>query len=300
MNCASLIVNSEDAGKRLDRILVSGFSLSGLRAARRIINDGCVRVNGMAASPGKKLRVGDSVIWQGEKEKGDFSIRAGYIGKKGGFLFFYKPSGMHTVRLAGRNNPNLEAVIGELLPELKDKIILLQRLDHGTSGLVCATRDLLLAKQYREQEKLGKCEKRYWAILEGELEKPVTARNALKVNGKKRVQVLGQEAEELYWTRFFPLWTGRMPGYDKAVTLVDCVLKSGQRHQIRAHASACGYPLAGDPLYGKSEKENFLLEHYAIRNCDLQFAHICPDSAFKRYFTGIISTLPDLEPVSCG
>src|SRR5262249_16454573 len=36
-----------------------------------------------------------------------------------------------------------------------------------------------------------------------------------------------------------------------AAAMIECRLKTGRTHQIRAHLSHAGAPLIGDPLYGK-------------------------------------------------
>jgi 23S rRNA pseudouridine1911/1915/1917 synthase len=37
-----------------------------------------------------------------------------------------------------------------------------------------------------------------------------------------------------------------------AASLVECRLKTGRTHQIRVHMTDLGYPLIGDPVYGRA------------------------------------------------
>jgi 23S rRNA pseudouridine1911/1915/1917 synthase len=41
---------------------------------------------------------------------------------------------------------------------------------------------------------------------------------------------------------------------NSALSLVECKLETGRTHQIRVHFSHYGYPLVGDPLYGRGRK----------------------------------------------
>jgi 23S rRNA pseudouridine1911/1915/1917 synthase len=38
-------------------------------------------------------------------------------------------------------------------------------------------------------------------------------------------------------------------------SLVECQLATGRTHQIRVHLAASGYPLLGDPVYGRETAE---------------------------------------------
>jgi 23S rRNA pseudouridine1911/1915/1917 synthase len=62
-------------------------------------------------------------------------------------------------------------------------------------------------------------------------------------------------------------------------TLVRCRLETGRTHQIRVHLAEHGYPVLGDPLYGKSIADPELrrvssgLDRQALHAAVLAFAH---------------------------
>ena len=43
----------------------------------------------------------------------------------------------------------------------------------------------------------------------------------------------------------------------KDSTLVECALKTGRTHQIRVHMAYIGYPVIGDPIYGKGNRKMY-------------------------------------------
>ena len=58
--------------------------------------------------------------------------------------------------------------------------------------------------------------------------------------------------------------------YKNNLSLIECQLFSGRKHQIRVHMSYLGYPLLGDKLYGK---ESTLINRQALHAYKLDFIH---------------------------
>jgi 23S rRNA pseudouridine1911/1915/1917 synthase len=65
----------------------------------------------------------------------------------------------------------------------------------------------------------------------------------------------------------------RFAGY----TLVEALPRTGRTHQIRAHLSALGFPLAGDKLYGSiASSKDTLIARPALHALSLEICY--PDS----------------------
>lgn len=275
----------EDGESRLDRALAALVPGLGLRGRRRLVSTGRVLLNGQPChAPGRKLRPGDrltltetpdTAIPDGPHRDAGAGMAAGarLLARAGDYCFFFKPAGLHTVALAGSNAPSLERLLPALMaagpsapPSASEGAAappaLLQRLDRETSGLVCAASGAAAAERFRAAEAAGHCEKRYLALLAGALHEPRTVRNALDTRHRRICRVLAADAAPARWTELVPLhvltnedrsrvarllWPGDDPG---AATLAGCVIRRGQRHQIRAHAASVGHPLLGDALYG--------------------------------------------------
>lgn len=137
------------------------------------------------------------------------------------------------------------------LPERKDNFYgrpgLVHRLDKHTTGLlvVAKTEEALnsLAKQFHDRT----TERRYWALVWGDVKEDGTVEGNLARSPKNRkvMQVFpdgdyGKHAVTHYKVlkRF---------GY---VTLVECKLETGRTHQIRVHMKHIGHPLFHDLEYG--------------------------------------------------
>jgi tRNA pseudouridine32 synthase/23S rRNA pseudouridine746 synthase len=62
-------------------------------------------------------------------------------------------------------------------------------------------------------------------------------------------------------------------------SLVDAVMRTGRRHQLRRHFAMAGFPVMGDPRYGENNKNTDGLK---LTAWGLEFA--CPFSGRPRVF----------------
>jgi tRNA pseudouridine32 synthase/23S rRNA pseudouridine746 synthase len=61
--------------------------------------------------------------------------------------------------------------------------------------------------------------------------------------------------------------------YDSAtdISVVDVVMQTGRKHQIRRHFALAGFPVMGDPAYGRNNRNSAGLK---LTACGLEFN--CP------------------------
>ncbi|MDD3684582.1 pseudouridine synthase [Desulfovibrio desulfuricans] len=290
-------------GQRLDYALTLLLPQMGLRGRKRSIESGQVLVNGRSCKAAQRLRKGDvvsladaptddqqtqnAVVDAADTDAcpadANFEALPRLLERQGEFCFFYKPVGLHTAALTGGNMPSLESMLPQLLAgqgcteagpqdgaDMSAEAVppqLMQRLDHGTSGIVCAALSPQAAKTFRLAEAAGRCEKRYVALLAGRLEEDFTVTFALRTDKRSKSRVLDRDAGCTRWTNFTPLhyFEGddlpqlaltMDPQFHRAgLTLAGCRIRRGARHQIRAHAAAVGHPLWNDPLYADKDPE---------------------------------------------
>jgi len=310
-----LIVLPEETDSRLDRVLGRLLPEMGLRGRRRLCELGLALVNGRPAKESKKLRTGDVVIIIDSAEAASASAatpcqkgsdtasapssrpageaaplfpedKARLVRRTPRFAFLYKPASMHTETLAGKPGESLQALLPQLLGPHQGRIRLLNRLDYPTSGLVTAALSEAGVHDYQDYQDAGQTEKRYLALLEGEMPHGMLADQRLILKNRDRVLVeLMRHPDPRRHTIVDPLavlelaplikrlgieshhWQGTPPRY---VTLAGCTILKGARHQIRAHCSGLGWPLLGDWRYGASfhpaqeEGETFFLHHACL------------------------------------
>jgi 23S rRNA pseudouridine1911/1915/1917 synthase len=131
---------------------------------------------------------------------------------------------------------------------LQDTIRFVYRLDRETSGLIVLAKTEAMGGHLQSAVRQRKIGKLYVVILEGEMSEPVTVNQPLgpdptvNVTVKQRV-VEGPGSQEAI-SIFRPLMV--RGGY----TLAGVQLKTGRKHQIRAHAEWLGHRVVGDKLYG--------------------------------------------------
>ena len=123
------------------------------------------------------------------------------------------------------------------------------RLDRNTGGIMAAGMSLrglrILSELFRERG----LKKYYYTIVKGEAAEEIKAFAWIRKEAGENLsrisfqEVSGSQPIETDWERLL---------YDpvRDISLIDVDLVTGKRHQIRAHLSALGHPVLGDPKYG--------------------------------------------------
>ncbi len=179
------------------------------------------------------------------------------------FVIVEKPAGISTQPLRARANTRfapttLSHLVAELFPEIKtvggSDWGAVHRLDRETSGLVVFARNPKTYEALREAFSKNEVEKEYTALVQGEIQEGGKIDWPIGPDPKsaKRVKVYrniaearrnkAQEAVTIY-TPLPPAGEGHG---------VRVLIKTGRRHQIRAHLAAIGHPIVGDEIYGTS------------------------------------------------
>ncbi len=263
-------------GQRLDRALALYVS-GGLRARRRLCEEGHVLLNGRPASPAARVREGQrlaialvedgtaAVLPAAPDKAAPSDDGPRLIARNAVLAALYKPAGLPTVRLAGSSRPALEDCLPELLTQPDGTAFaprLLNRLDTGTSGLVLAALTDGGAELWRQAEEQGAVCKRYLAVAEGtgRVGLRCCCKTALDTARRKKSRVLAQQAPPERWTDVTVL--ALLPPLGATPRLLaGCRIVRGARHQIRAHLASQGMPLVGDSLYGARDTLPFCLHH---------------------------------------
>jgi len=131
-----------------------------------------------------------------------------------------------------------------------DELVPMHRLDRDTSGVMLYAKSQDTSKRYQkslEHIVLGKI---YLAVVRGdfpegiqEVQLPLTEKSDAEIRCRMVVDPNGKACH----TRFTKL--GAWTSAQGPLSVVQCELFTGRKHQIRAHLSALGHPIVGDPLY---------------------------------------------------
>jgi 23S rRNA pseudouridine1911/1915/1917 synthase len=126
------------------------------------------------------------------------------------------------------------------------------RLDKDTSGVLLIAKNDKALEFFQKQFKERKVEKKYLALVVGEIKEKWGAIETL----------IGRSPKDRRKQRVYLPHDPEAKGKREAVTeyrvlkkfknytLVEVIPKTGRKHQIRAHFAYLGHPIAGDKLYG--------------------------------------------------
>jgi 23S rRNA pseudouridine1911/1915/1917 synthase len=266
-----IAVNEEQAGVRLDKLLLQAVPALGRAGAKRLFEGGKVRVHDAGAERGRRVSKGDvakagDVVSidvapeaQSQAAMPDPTLPLVVVFETDKVLIFDKPAGQPSAPLEPGEVGTLANALVARYPECAGigfsprEPGLCHRLDTETSGLVMAARTKeafdVLTKAIKEE----RIDKRYLLVCAAEdLPESGTIEIPLAPHPKDRRRVLPcmhprdviRNAPRPAHTTYVKL--SEHGGY----ALVEARAGKAMRHQIRAHFAALGHPLIGDTLYG--------------------------------------------------
>jgi RluA family pseudouridine synthase len=144
-------------------------------------------------------------------------------------------------------NKNVESILTRLSNETKSKLFTVHRLDKEVSGILIFAKNALVHRILNNQFQLHQVEKKYIALIHG-----IPRTNIIKITlpirafGSGRMGVDSKRGKPS--KTVFQLYNSFN---NHSLLLIEPL--TGRRHQIRVHAYAAGFPIAGDPRYGNPE-----------------------------------------------
>jgi len=264
------IDNEETSAKlRLD-VFVSENTKLTRSAAQKIIDDGCVLINGAKQAKNYKLRTGDSIeINLPEPKVLDVKaqdIPLDIVYEDDDLIIVNKPQGMVVHPAAGNYEgtlvnaimhhcgDNLSAINGVIRPGI------VHRIDKETSGLLVIAKNneshLILA----ELIKRHLFDREYVCLVNGKfnedkftIDKPI----GRHPKDRKKMAVTDKNSKNAI-THFEVL-----ERFNNNTTLLLCTLETGRTHQIRVHLNSIGKSIVGDTVYGL--KKDIISSKYHLR-----------------------------------
>ena len=219
--------------------------------AKALISNRVVLVNNtITTHPLTELKPGDVVQLDRSKHKMSFHSKDLDIVYEDPYLLVVDK---HPGLLSMSNNTRQQTVQTVLNRYLekgggRNTSHLVHRLDRDTSGLMVYAKDIQTQQSLINGWQQLVTDRRYLALVEGELENPVG-----------RIQSWLTE-DKRFITHSSPVDNGgkfavthyRVLTSSNGYSLVECELETGRKNQIRVHMSDLGHPVVGDHKYGAS------------------------------------------------
>lgn len=274
-----LTITGQEAGQRLDKYLGKYLNLAGKSFLYKMMRKKNITLNEKKCDGSEKIQSGDIiklflaeetiekfsrlVLQEVSKKKLDIIYEDEHI------LLINKPSGMLSQKAKETDESLVEYLIdyflssGQLTAEaLKTfRPSICNRLDRNTSGLVAAGKTMAGLQIMGDVFKDRSLHKYYMCIVSGTIKKGQNISGYLKKDERtNQVTIFKTEVEDS-----LPINTEYLPlAWNDSYTLLKVTLITGRSHQIRAHLSSVGHPIAGDYKYGNKNINELVKKQYGI------------------------------------
>ncbi len=259
----TLVARQAEQGQRLDVFLVGHVEDVSRSQLARHVSEGAVTVNGSVASPSRKVRAGDVVVWSPPApvsvETEAEAIPLTVVHEDRWLLVVDKPAGLVVHPAPGHEAGtlvnallahcrDLRGIDGELRPGI------VHRIDKDTSGLLVIAKDDATMNTLGAAFKQHKIKRVYEALVAGR-----PSRNEGRIE-----TLIGRDPRQR------KQFTTKVKVGKKAITnwrvveafagacRMEAQLETGRTHQVRVHFTALGCPLLGDATYGRPPRDLFV------------------------------------------
>ena len=252
-----LTVSQEGEGERLDSYLASRVPDVSRVAFRRLIEDGCVTVNGSPSRPSHKVKAGELIQYAIPPPKPTRlqpeELALDVVYEDEDLIVVNKPKGMVVHPAPGTARGTL---VNALLAHCKglsavggvERPGIVHRLDKDTSGLMVVAKNDTAHHALQKQIQARTAERKYLALVWGNPrfeEAVVDAPIGRHPVDRKKMAVVESPTRRsrVAMTDF------RVLERFGSFALIEARLQTGRTHQVRVHSAYAGHPVVGDPVY---------------------------------------------------
>ena len=170
--------------------------------------------------------------------------------RDGLMLVIDKPAGL-SVHRGPKGGASLEDYFDVLRFGLPRMPALAHRLDKDTSGCLVLGRHRKALALLGKLFKIGNIGKTYWAVVEG---------GPTEDEGRIDIPLGKLDEDRGWWMKPDPdgkpsSTTWKVMGRGDGVTWLALEPLTGRTHQLRVHCAEMGFPILGDPIYGRAPRQ---------------------------------------------
>lgn len=270
-----LIVSSEDSKTRLDVYVAKTMEIS-RSLSSTLISAGKVSVNGADTKANYKVKSNDVVIVT-ETERPELEIVAedmdiAIVYEDDDVIIVNKDSGVVVHPAAGSPSGTLVNGLMYMSKQLSDvngefRPGVVHRIDKNTSGLIMFAKNDVAHASLSQQLQAKTTTRKYHALVHGVIQEDkliIDAPIGRDQNDRKKMTVTARNSKDAITN------VKVLRRFDN-FTLIECQLTTGRTHQIRVHLKFVGYPIVGDPEYGR--KKSYDCDGQALHAKTLGFIH---------------------------
>lgn len=273
-----IVVSSQDAGKRIDKVLAENMPEISRSQVQKMLESGLVELNSSKVKKNYKLTEGD-LIEAEIMEESEMplpqaeNIPLDIIFEDDRLILVNKPAGMAVHPSQGNESGTLVNALlkhtGGNLSHVGDSYRpgIVHRIDKDTSGI------LLVAKDDQSHERLErmiqerKVDRLYLAIVRDNIkEDEMLIDQPIDRDKRNRLRRWVVEGGRPALTRF------RVIERFGPATLLELKLETGRTHQIRVHMAYINHPLLGDSMYSSGSKD-FAAKRQMLHSHQIRFTH---------------------------
>jgi len=248
------VIGGELGGSRLDQAASRLFGDHSRARLQKWIRSGELTLDGQLAKATYRVQGGETLEIDAEPEVENTVVAQAIplepLYQDGDLLVIDKPVGMVVHPAAGNRDGTLQNALLHFDPGLAaiPRSGIVHRLDKDTSGVMVVARSLRAHTSLVAQLQARSMSRVYEAVVKGELRGSgcVDAPIGRHPRDRKRMAVVASGRPAVTHYRILNRYRG--------FTHLEVSLETGRTHQIRVHLAHLGYPIVGDPVYGRKPR----------------------------------------------